>query len=564
MPRKKIIKNGFHLKYIPCGRLDDLKALAKKFQLITDEHIALCKYIEAFSSIVERCWNSDSEYVPVSVKVLSGKLGIKPAAGTKILNDLVHDDFLIRDKSHFVLGEHSWEYKPIYSVLDSVAMSKKCMNKKTDMMMYGWNDNTLIGDLKLYYDVLCKIKMSYDVYNYMNILISNDNTYDKHCLLNIKGIYDDSSVPSKGLTNDKYDSSVPYNVIGKIPTEFIPVFKLLGGKYRVSRPIARSRVYTNITNLAREYRPFLRLNGKPLIGFDIANSQPLIAAIAFRKYSEKKYECIKDDVLEYQQACEAGIFYEYFMELNGIDCTDEKNRTEFKGLFFGKVFYTKEVEKENYLKTQFIKKYPTCHEAILRIKGGLYSKEYKDFPALMTEIETFIMFNANVELIKQGYDVVNIFDSLYSDSEETITIAKQLVIKKFSDFNITPKLKDISYLRQNHSPALQLLEKKIEHNYSLKEINVREKAPAVSQYIEHILSDGYIIYNLEYFSKKLDVPAENINECYQSQFKVGTFFAKNAAEYKAAIIRQEEINALLNQNADTSLKEGLLINEYLK
>ena len=104
-----------------------------------------------------------------------------------------------------------------------------------------------------------------------------------------------------------------------------------------------------------------------------------------------------------------------------------------------------ELPEENYLQIQFKNKYPTCYEAIFAIKGGMYSKTYAVFPILMTEIETDIMFNTNMELIKMGYDVVNIFDSLYSNSSKGIETAKQLVMEKFAEFGINPKLKDIDY-----------------------------------------------------------------------------------------------------------------------
>ena len=105
------------------------------------------------------------------------------------------------------------------------------------------------------------------------------------------------------------------------------------------------------------------------------------------------------------------------------------------------------MKKENYLKTQFKEKYPTCYEAIFTIKGGrYYSKKYKNFPAIMTELETLIIFETNIELIKMGYDVVSIHDSLYSDSEEAIALAKQMVLDKFNELGgITPKFKDIDY-----------------------------------------------------------------------------------------------------------------------
>jgi len=452
MPRKKIVKQGFHLKFIPVGRIEDLKTLAHNFPFVQDEHLALCKYIETYSMIVERCWNINKPFVPVSTRILKQKLSTTNSGASRILNDLVKHNFLIRDKSSFKIAEHAWDYKPVYQMLDVVTLDKVYLNKKTDELLSEYNYKNLKGELKSYYDVLSKIKLSDDVYRYMSYVQSynnNDNnieTISKADMLCIKG---DSFVPYQNLSHREGDSSVPLQIIGKVPAQFIPVYKLLAGRFRLSRPIPNSRVYTNITNLSREYRKFLRLNDKPLIGFDIANSQPLIAAVAFRRYSESTYDYIKPDILDYQKNCEMGRFYEYFMELNGIDTTCEIARTEFKGMFFGKVFYTKEVEKENHLKTQFKEKYPTCYEAILQIKGGLYSSKYKDFPAIMTEIETFIMFNTNIKLIEAGYDVVNIFDSLYSDSDEAISMAKELVVAAFDECGgIKPMLKDISYRKQ--------------------------------------------------------------------------------------------------------------------
>ena len=489
MTRKKENKDGFHLKYIPAGRLNDVTAMADSFPSISNKTSVACKYIETFSSVVERCWNSEKSSVGISESYLASKiLGINPSQAKIILDDLVKHKFLKRDKSTYRLGKTAWSYKPLYYQLDAIAINRKFLNKKTDLMLDCSNISTSNPELKPYGEVISKIKLDATVYERMNYIlhnkfyggmlmnrISNYDTVYPHLyggtfLNRISGqIYDRSLLPRisyytcniyRGIIvpiiwGHIYDVSfvpwisegIPFSIIGKIPAEFISVYKLLAGKFRVSRPIENSRVYTNITNLPREFRPYLRLNGKPLIGFDIANCQPLLAAIAFTKYSNNEYGFVKDDVAEYQESCEAGKFYEYFMNLNGVDTNCEETRAKFKAEFFGKIFYTKEVKKENYLKTQFREKYPTCYEAIFRIKGGdYYSEEYKIFPALMTELETAIMFGANMEIIKMGYDMVNIFDSLYSDNEEAIKAAKKMVMDDFAEFGITPKLKDISYL----------------------------------------------------------------------------------------------------------------------
>ena len=235
-------------------------------------------------------------------------------------------------------------------------------------MLEDSNIHTLTGDLKLYGNVICKlilnpvcgnVKLSRTTKQLQNMQMQGLTNVSPD-LPSVYDILGDSFVPHDSFvpyTEDAvtvlcpnhttYDSSVPYKVIGKIPQQLIPVFKLLAGKYKVIRPphLPDSRVYSNISNLKRDFRRYLLLNGKPLIGFDIANCQPLLAAIAFKRYSEDKYGYVTADVAAYLQICEEALFYEYFMGLNHINTTSEQARTDFKKLFFGKVFYTKEVEK---------------------------------------------------------------------------------------------------------------------------------------------------------------------------------------------------------------------------
>ncbi len=59
---------------------------------------------------------------------------------------------------------------------------------------------------------------------------------------------------------------------------------ILNGEFYVLRPDEKSRVYTNLTNLKRECRAFLRYDDKPLVELDIRNSQPLIASIIIKEY----------------------------------------------------------------------------------------------------------------------------------------------------------------------------------------------------------------------------------------------------------------------------------------
>lgn len=489
MARKKEVRTGFHLKYIPAGRLNDLVELANNFPFIKDKNIALTKYVEILSAIIEKHnfykskKESSKKYVAVSQRMLIKQLGFDSAVISKILKDLVENKFLEKSTEDFQIGVVSWKYRPILKNVETIIFKRSCLNKKTDLMLS--TESVKISDfskftnsdLLIYSDSVTRLKLDNSIFDfinneYQNIAIKEieskyklNNNINKNNELEI--LYNTINfistiyhyVNCTGFVPNENEqlqctgfvpSETAYKSLGIIRSEFIPIIKVLSGNFKVSRPIKNSRVYSNITNLKRCFRPFLRLNGKPLIGFDIANSQPLLACIEFNKFSMEKYGYIKPDVAEYQRICEAGKFYEYFTslpELQEIDIVnDEDLRSDFKGTFFGKIFYSKNIEQENFLKNKFKEKYPTCYEAIFKLKGDKnYSIEYKKFSALMTERETEIMWNTNLEVIEQGYDMVNIFDSLYSDDELAIALAKHLVIEKFQIFGITPTLKDIDY-----------------------------------------------------------------------------------------------------------------------
>jgi len=528
MPRKKEIKSGFHIKYIPSGSLKDLENLAKDFPFIKDKNVALTKYVETISNLIERSifYKDEKKFIGISQDILRKKLGIEAKAVSKILKDLVEHNFLKIDKSDFKIKVSAWKYKVVSKEVEMIAFSKNNFNKKSNEMMSVPNGIIISNpskEMNLYATSFCKIKFDKSIIEFINTQYSN--------LSNLSNLYthlnDNSFVP-------EHNSLVPvenlnYKLVGKMPKELIGVFKILNGNLKISRKHKDSRVYSNITNLKKDFKPFLRLNDKPLIGFDIANSQPLIATIAFQMYSQKEYGYIKPDIFEYQKSCEEGKFYEYFMELNAVN-PDERGK--FKGRFFAKVFYSKNLEEENELKTQFKEKYPTCYEAIFTIKGDqFYSEEYKRFPALMTEIETYIMWNTNLEVINQGYDMVNIFDSLYSDDETAIALAKHLVIEKFTKFGITPTLKDIDYRIETKPVEIPVnADPQQKINYETMKQLTMEKQPLKSKQTEELKKpiERYLTqeakdkglneleYFINYWGNKHDL--KTAYEMYEDQF----------------------------------------------
>ncbi|PZF72593.1 hypothetical protein DN068_12060 [Taibaiella soli] len=216
------------------------------------------------------------------------------------------------------------------------------------------------------------------------------------------------------------------------------VFTINEGYLFATRPVKDSRVYSAITNLNREFRSSIRLNGKKIVGIDIRNSQPLLACILIRHYWKEKQGELPEDVKRYQSRCEQGKFYDDFM---GEIELPEDMRSMFKQDFFRKVFFSKVIEKGNVLKDMFIQKYPSCWEAITDVKGGLYCKDYGEFARMLQEVEAQIIYDVvNVGLLNQGIKAFNIFDSIYVTLKWESERAIGLINKIFQAFDLHPTL----------------------------------------------------------------------------------------------------------------------------
>lgn len=202
------------------------------------------------------------------------------------------------------------------------------------------------------------------------------------------------------------------------------------------------RVYTEITRLKRELRKHLRLDGKPLIGIDIRNSQPLIASIVINDYWQTQ-GVIPDDVKAYQLACEKGRFYDEFIEQLGIR---SEWRSQFKEDFFHRVYFSMVLKEKNLLVKLFESKYPNVLKAISDIKGGELKRTYPQFSRQLQKAETDLIFcKVNMDLIKLGVKAVNVFDSIYLTCEADYELAENMLTNAFNNIGISPTFNRESY-----------------------------------------------------------------------------------------------------------------------
>lgn len=200
------------------------------------------------------------------------------------------------------------------------------------------------------------------------------------------------------------------------------------------------RVHNNITNLSRNFRPFLNFSGEKLIEIDISNSQPLLFNILISRYLLRymdyrginlPYVPQNSDLRFYRELTEKGKFYEYVMDKFGIN----EDRALFKTRLFSKVFYNREYPNKE--REMFTKLFPTVSKIISYYKAP----DYKKLAIDLQRVEADIMINYVVpRLAEEKIFLLTIHDSILT-IPDNVKLVQAAIMEEFKKFNLTPTLK---------------------------------------------------------------------------------------------------------------------------
>ena len=222
------------------------------------------------------------------------------------------------------------------------------------------------------------------------------------------------------------------------------------------------RFHSNITNMAKGLRPFLRINGEPLVNIDIKNSQPYLSTIlltnpgkvsfmtknpAFALVLQSLKVSLNEDVKEYINLVNSGQLYEYLMAefaKEGLNLTRNETKTQVLRILFARnrmprnpindteVFISKLTEKEKREREKFItdypkikkarqifkKRFPKVHRIFSKIRGsekGDKFSNFKRFAILLQSIEAYLMLDVILKRIYKelpGTIAITIHDSI--------------------------------------------------------------------------------------------------------------------------------------------------------
>jgi len=423
--------------YLPIGTASMLTDLAKGSSYYKKETTTFFKYAYILHKVTKHFMDmyvahkvsrlltmDDYSGVAIRIETLSDILGCNNATAISMIDDLIAIG-LIKKVSGYVAGVQSTRYSLTYDADEFEVMEVSEADCKIPFKIIDRRNSKTIksDDVETYSELLKGLNISSDVYSLTSIISPIPST----TLL--------SSSPMMGTLDGKKVTDLIK--ITKAEVNGLAVKAIEDGDWFCHRPTEGSRVHTNLTNLNRNFRPFLKYEDKELVELDIRNSQPLIASILIKNWFVQRHLDIPADVKEYKKNCENGTFYDYFMELNGVS---EEDRGEFKVQFFAEIFFSKVSKRMTKLKKQFIEKYPNCYKAICDIKGGYGSKTYNQFAILLQKKEAQLIFDTiNMGLIRKGIPAFNIFDSILVPTEHK-EVAEELIMTTFSKENLKPTI----------------------------------------------------------------------------------------------------------------------------
>jgi hypothetical protein len=242
--------------------------------------------------------------------------------------------------------------------------------------------------------------------------------------------------------------------------------RIINGDIYYSIDNTSGRFHSNITNMAKSLRPFLRIKGEPLITADIKNSQPYLSTIiltnpgkvswmtenpAFALLLETLKVSINQDVKLYISLVISGQLYEYLMaqfSKEGLNLT----RLETKGQVLRILFARNRMPKDEInrkARQVFIERFPTVHRIFSKVRGhkkGDKFQNFKRFAILLQRIESYLMLDRILKRIYKelpGTIAVTVHDSIMTGIlTNNVEAVRKIMIDELTSFvGFPPKIK---------------------------------------------------------------------------------------------------------------------------
>lgn len=257
------------------------------------------------------------------------------------------------------------------------------------------------------------------------------------------------------LVNSFKDDTDVYNSV------FASAMRIVNGDIFYSRDATERRFHSNVTNMKRELRPYLRVDGKPLTNIDIKNSQPylstiiltypskvagLVKNIAFSMLLQTLKVSQNEDVKLYIKLVADGVFYEYLMKEFNL------NRDETKIQVLRILFAPNRLPKNGTnrkCRLIFKSNFPTVHRIFSKVRGRDQGTKFENsnrFAILLATIESYLMLDVVLKRIYKelpGTIAITIHDSIMTGIlTNDVEAVRKIMSDELTNFvGFCPKIK---------------------------------------------------------------------------------------------------------------------------
>ncbi len=225
------------------------------------------------------------------------------------------------------------------------------------------------------------------------------------------------------------------------------ITRIINGDITYSVDNTSQRFHSNVTNMAKGMRQFLRIKDQPLITIDIKNSQPYLSTIlltnpskitflinnsAFAILTESLYTSNKQDVKNYISLVVSGNIYEYLMSeflKEGLELTRNETKIQVLRILFARNRMPKDITNKR-ARQIFKERFPTVHRIFSKIRGSAKGDKftsYKRFAILLQRIESYLLLNVILKRIHKELSnsfILTIHDSILTTADNIEAICK--------------------------------------------------------------------------------------------------------------------------------------------
>ena len=218
------------------------------------------------------------------------------------------------------------------------------------------------------------------------------------------------------------------------------------------------RFHSNVTNCPKGFRPYLRVNGEPLINIDVKNCQPYLSTIiltdplkastfaenpAFAMVLQTLKVSHQQDVKTYISLVINGTFYEYLMSefaSEGLHLDRSETKRQVLRILFARNRTPKDPTNRK-ARDIFKLRFPTVHRIFSKVRGsnrGDKFTSFKRFAILLQRIESYLMLDVVLKRIyRELPDVVaiTIHDSIMTGiMTNNVEAVKTILIEEMTNF----------------------------------------------------------------------------------------------------------------------------------